>query len=167
MEVSADLNISEVIQAGDVFLLRFDCPLCKEPNLEGFPIKTCSVCCGKLDGYRLEIPKRYRVLAGTRRKKCALSKHTVQVLLDQSDNECAYCGDEISLSKNNFEIDHILPLCVGGSNNLSNLVACCVLCNALAGRYVFNSFLEKKIFLLKRRNDRLIQPASRWKDARR
>ena len=41
---------------------------------------------------------------------------------------CAYCGDPNPTGK-----DHIIPKSRGGSNDKSNLVWCCVICNSRKG----------------------------------
>lgn len=45
-------------------------------------------------------------------------------LLEKFGNKCAYCG-----SPNSLEIDHIRPLSVGGTNDMSNLQILCSACN--------------------------------------
>lgn len=40
---------------------------------------------------------------------------------------CHYCGGE------GGEIDHVMPLALGGTNEAANLVACCRHCNASKG----------------------------------
>lgn len=43
----------------------------------------------------------------------------------QWDNKCAYCG-----SDKNITLDHIVPQCKGGSDHMSNVLSCCLSCNA-------------------------------------
>ncbi len=38
---------------------------------------------------------------------------------------CTYCGD----TETKFTADHVVPLSRGGTNDLENLVSCCVPCN--------------------------------------
>ena len=38
---------------------------------------------------------------------------------------CTYCGD----TETKFTADHVIPLSRGGTNDLTNLVACCIPCN--------------------------------------
>ena len=53
---------------------------------------------------------------------------------------CAYCGknlnDGIMLT-----LDHVTPIELGGSNDVTNLVACCWSCNAVKGQRSTRSFL--------------------------
>lgn len=46
----------------------------------------------------------------------------------ERDGVCIYCGSEVFLN-----IDHIIPVTMGGSNNESNLGACCETCNQAKG----------------------------------
>lgn len=51
---------------------------------------------------------------------------TIQRLLEKYDNKCAYCGIDI---KDNYTIDHKLPLSRGGDNSFDNLALACRHCN--------------------------------------
>lgn len=52
-----------------------------------------------------------------------LSRSKKQIVL-QLDPFCRYC-----LIVKSDTVDHVIPLCRGGSNDLSNLVGCCYSCN--------------------------------------
>lgn len=45
-------------------------------------------------------------------------------VLRRDGNTCAYCGDVAT------EVDHVIPLVRGGSDDAENLVACCRSCNS-------------------------------------
>ena len=47
-----------------------------------------------------------------------------ETIKEKWNNECAYCG-----SKENLTLDHVIPLCNGGSDTTPNLVCCCRECN--------------------------------------
>lgn len=47
---------------------------------------------------------------------------------NQWDNRCAYCGSTERLS-----LDHIIPQCKGGSNQVNNVLCACTKCNADKG----------------------------------
>jgi 5-methylcytosine-specific restriction endonuclease McrA len=49
------------------------------------------------------------------------------------DRRCRYCGSE----SGPFEIDHRVPIALGGSNRLSNLVLACADCNHRKGASVW------------------------------
>ena len=47
-------------------------------------------------------------------------------------SRCRYCG-----SRDDLTIDHVVPIALGGSNRLRNLVACCSACNTRKGATVW------------------------------
>lgn len=53
-------------------------------------------------------------------------------ILKRDHGRCRYCGSEDSLT-----IDHVVPIAMGGSNRLRNLVACCSPCNTKKGANVW------------------------------
>lgn len=44
---------------------------------------------------------------------------------------CRYCGAQSDVAK--LVVDHIVPVCAGGTNDIENLVTACVACNAGKG----------------------------------
>jgi 5-methylcytosine-specific restriction endonuclease McrA len=78
-------------------------------------------------------PERFRVIVRNYRakKRAAPGKSTseeITALLNLFDNQCLSCG-----SKENIEIDHIIPLSLGGTNYIWNLQPLCRSCNATKG----------------------------------
>lgn len=63
-----------------------------------------------------------------------LSAHTIlrADVWDASDKHCAYCRKALHPLRD-FCIDHVIPKCAGGTDDLSNLVAACRLCNNRKG----------------------------------
>ncbi len=55
---------------------------------------------------------------------------------------CYYCG-WIAQS-----VDHIIPYSYGGTDELYNLVACCLLCNHIANNRIFDDIEAKRDYLL-------------------
>lgn len=47
-------------------------------------------------------------------------------ILDYHGYKCLLCG-----SSNNLEIDHVIPVSLGGGNNFSNLIPLCKRCNSI------------------------------------
>ncbi len=45
------------------------------------------------------------------------------------DGRCRYCGTEVGP----FAVDHVVPIALGGSNRIGNLVLACVECNTRKG----------------------------------
>jgi len=52
-----------------------------------------------------------------------------QALLDSYDNRCAYCKRKPS----KLQMDHILPICQGGSSDITNIAPACEACNRKKG----------------------------------
>ncbi len=149
------LKVIEVVQAGDLFLLRFECWKCREELLIARNHLVCE--CGM--DYRpfpMEVPTRsqHRCLSGTTRKKY-ISKSIVRRLIEIQGNDCAYC----MLPMTDIHIEHIIPISIGGTNNISNLVLSCPRCNQLAANLVFQTLERKREWIMARR-DRLQQWAS-------
>lgn len=49
------------------------------------------------------------------------------VILSKYSGRCAYCGCEITAKT--MQVDHIVPIRAGGTDNLDNLNPSCRLCN--------------------------------------
>lgn len=63
-------------------------------------------------------------------------------VLERDRHTCMYCGDRA------VQVDHVMPRKQGGADADHNLVACCTRCNRIAGGKVFDTFDEKKWWLL-------------------
>lgn len=61
--------------------------------------------------------------------------------------KCHYCGEFADT------VDHIVPLSRNGEESITNILACCNLCNELKGNYDYNYFLRNRERLLKKRYD--------------
>ena len=55
--------------------------------------------------------------------------------------KCRYCG---STWAERFELDHIVPKSLGGTDRASNLVVCCRECNATKGNRLVSEFLADR-----------------------
>ena len=51
---------------------------------------------------------------------------------DMTDGRCAYCGVQTNPFRD-FTVDHIMPRCQGGTDDLTNLLPCCAACNSAKG----------------------------------
>lgn len=147
----APLAVKEVIQTGDVFLIRMKCEACKQWMVTDPRYIFCG--CGA--DYRkrpLIDPGRrgFRCIAGTKRKRF-IPRKTIRQLIDLAENMCSYCAGDISV---NFHVEHIRPLSFGGTNNISNLCLSCPRCNLLAAALVFTSFSQKRDYILAARLNR-------------
>ena len=66
---------------------------------------------------------------------------------------CQYCGVDMTGCEGEgiISVDHIISVCKGGGNEMSNLVVACMPCNMIAGGLAFESFGKKKEFILQQR----------------
>jgi 5-methylcytosine-specific restriction endonuclease McrA len=146
------LELTEVIQAGDVFLVSFRCPNCGQKCLSDFRQAECRSCDSEFTDRPVKVPthrSHTRLLVGTERKpKAGLGKKQIRILLEQQGNECGYCGAPLF---SEFHIEHIIPLGFGGTNNLSNLCIACPPCNLAAGGLVFQDFYQKQQYVIMKR----------------
>ena len=61
----------------------------------------------------------------------------VEDLLNKSGYKCLFCGKYSNETK--LTIDHIIPVCKGGDNNIKNLQILCLKCNQSKGsKILFN-----------------------------
>ena len=76
----------------------------------------------------LERARAYVRVAGNKRRAAAAGIHFTfeewEELLNYHAGRCAYCG-----STDRIEADHRMPLCRGGSNEISNILPACRHCN--------------------------------------
>lgn len=69
---------------------------------------------------------------------------------------CQYCGYS-PMKHEEFRplhIDHLVPWCVSGSNSLDNLVVSCEDCNKIASSKWFDSFFNKRGYILSKMKER-------------
>lgn len=148
-----EIVVDSIKQAGDVFLLIFKCPKCKETQFCSYPPEKCSWCdLGYIES-PVVLPKnknRFELLVGSKRKqKNQISKAVIRLILEDQKSLCAYC--ESLLGFDAFHIDHIIPISVGGTNGRHNLALSCKKCNGLAGSKAFRNLTAKKLFILSKR----------------
>jgi hypothetical protein len=65
----------------------------------------------------------------------------LQAIYDKMDGHCAYCGDRIS-PLGRWQVDHMIPLQQGGTDDISNLVPACGGCNRAKGNRTVDEYRE-------------------------
>ncbi len=70
----------------------------------------------------------------------------MQGLWDLQGGRCGICGDPLHPAQ--FQVDHIVPVSLGGSHEVSNLQLTHARCNVLKGRQDPVSFWQSRGFLL-------------------
>lgn len=74
----------------------------------------------------------------------AISKKVRQEVYEKYNGHCAYCGKEIELK--DMQVDHLVPLYNGGTDDFDNLMPACRRCNHYkrsASVESFRSMIEK------------------------
>ena len=92
--------------------------------------------------WRRRNPDKHAATQATRRARLlgGGGKHTSQqwqALVLEYQGRCAYCGVEGPLVR-----DHAIPVVLGGSNDISNIVPSCRACNQRKGRMLLEEFLS-------------------------
>lgn len=80
-------------------------------------------------------------------KRRSFSKAERKIIYDRSDGHCALCGQQLSLE--NMTLDHIVPVSMGGKDDLDNLQVSCYACNQFKSNILPDDFMDRiiKIFL--------------------
>jgi len=106
------------------------------------PRKFCDKRCS--DDYKANSnPVKVNIVKST--KRVGFDKETVSAVMKEYGYTCVYCGGTAEA------IDHVYPVCKGGTNDRRNLVASCDRCNSIASGKDFRSVTEKQQYILSRR----------------
>jgi 5-methylcytosine-specific restriction endonuclease McrA len=75
-----------------------------------------------------------------------LTEWHIRHILEKQFWECnnPYC--KCDLKENNWEVDHIIPFCRNGINNIKNIQALCEKCHCLKSTYSWKEFLNKYLY---------------------
>jgi len=63
----------------------------------------------------------------------SVSQGTRQSVLRKTSGRCVYCAIALTTQRglpNSFEVDHVLPVALGGTDDVANLVPSCMSCNS-------------------------------------
>ena len=63
----------------------------------------------------------------------SLHKQLRRRIQNQAQNRCGYCQSQQQYVLGKLEIDHIIPVATGGTDNEENLWLACRLCNSYKG----------------------------------
>lgn len=64
--------------------------------------------------------------AGINKIKRSVSESRKKFVAARQEWKCATCGSVLDFT---YEVDHVIPLFLGGTNEVDNLAACCVSCH--------------------------------------
>lgn len=108
------------------------------------------------------IPRVQIPLKGTRKK---FSPDVRKLLYIHAGGRCELCGREMALE--DVTIDHIKPLAMGGTNDVSNLACTCFGCNQLKGSAVPESFFQRVNDIFMFQMEKKMKHSLKWKLAKR
>lgn len=148
----SEIMIKELVRAGDVILVKYDCPSCGSEHFTSFDEAICSNCGFSYinSPFNLEgCNKRNLVAFAKRNNRKQIKKKDVVYLLNLQEYCCAYC--DANVRETSYHVDHIMPLAAGGTNNLDNLAIACPACNLKASSLVFLDLLSKRVYLRSKR----------------
>lgn len=75
--------------------------------------------------------KRKKMKVGSARLKGSKNRHIRAIIFKRDDYTCQICGQVFPVDE--LTLDHIVPLCAGGTNKQENLQAACDDCNFKKG----------------------------------
>jgi len=75
----------------------------------------------------------------THRKSFSLKQR--EMIYEKANGKCELCGKSILFD--NMTLDHIKPLAMGGTNDISNVQCSCSVCNSLKGSILPEDFLDR------------------------
>lgn len=76
-----------------------------------------------------------------KRDRKKYSERERKMIYAKADGRCELCGQEISYKK--MTLDHIVPLAMGGADELENLQCTCRTCNEFKGHILPADFMER------------------------
>tara|TARA_B100000519_G_C14221700_1_gene427901 strand:+ start:1168 stop:1557 length:390 start_codon:yes stop_codon:yes gene_type:complete len=95
----------------------------------------------------LSSPQEYLYQLKTKNKAEA-TRMWRQAIKDKWRHRCAYCGIEHS----DMTIDHVIPQCLGGTNELTNVICSCERCNHSKNHDNFETWYIQQPFYSKQRH---------------
>ena len=75
-----------------------------------------------------------------------------QSIKNKWEYKCAYCGSEQKIT-----IDHVTPQCKGGSDFITNVVACCESCNGSKSHHNWLEWYSQQEFFDEDRKEAIIK----------
>lgn len=102
---------------------------------------------GKCKGYYPYDTEDKACKYSTKRKRRKYSEEERKIIYDGSNGHCALCGQKLLLK--DMTIDHIVPLSMGGNDDMDNVQASCFSCNQFKDNILPEIFMDRieKIFL--------------------
>ena len=65
-----------------------------------------------------------------------------ELIITEIEPENVSDADKVELEKHQIQIDHIIPVCKGGTNEFKNLAVCCKFCNVMKFGFSLKDYLQ-------------------------
>jgi len=108
-------------------------------------------------GQLRQLPRKTRLAEFLIEDDMAINKNHLDTflrdrILERDCYICAYCSGDANC------VDHVVPWSYSHCDDESNLVASCTDCNLMVSNMIFKSFVEKRLFILRKR-----KTSKKWK----
>ncbi|MCC6329448.1 MAG: HNH endonuclease [Acidobacteria bacterium] len=91
--------------------------------------------------------------------KAKISLKTRKLVSQQANGKCEYCHSQVKYADSPFDVDHIIPISMGGGSEPDNLAFCCHGCN------LFKADRVSAFDLLSRREATIFNPRAQiWSE---
>lgn len=103
-------------------------------------------------------PRRIRI------KRKHFSQEVRKLLYQQAEGKCALCGKKITFDE--MELDHIIPISMGGADEVENLQVCCMPDNRYKANILPTDFFNRISDIFLYQMDKKYKDDIRWKYCR-
>lgn len=102
---------------------------------------------GKCKGYYPFDTEDITCGCGNKRNRRSYSQEERKIIYRKANGCCELCGQKLQYE--NMTLDHIVPLSMGGADDLDNLQASCLACNQFKSNILPDDFMNRiiKIFM--------------------
>lgn len=101
--------------------------------INGYPAKT--------KGYFVYDTCTHKLCWRKKLKRKQYSKEVRMMLYNKADGRCQLCGRKILFES--MTLDHVIPLKMGGEDNVNNLQIACEICNSSKASYLPDDFQDR------------------------
>lgn len=140
-----------VIRNGAGYYIAFDeagkiKKVCDISEAENFPSVSRAI--NLINGYPAKTKGYYVYDTGTQKlcwrrkpKRKQYSKEVRRMLYNKADGRCQLCGRKLMFES--ITLDHIIPLKMGGKDDIDNLQIACNICNRSKSSYLPDDFQDR------------------------
>ena len=97
----------------------------------------------------------------SKRKRKNYSNEERKIIYDKSNGCCELCGKRLLFQ--DMTLDHIIPLSMGGKDEMENLQLSCILCNQFKSNVIPEKFMERISLIYLYQMEKQHKGNLRWK----